>query len=355
MAEVIVLIEDYGAGHAVAAIKDGLLIDFVIDPFNAEDQSLVGSIMAVKVDAPKKGINGTFVSLPNGRKGFIRGNENFKTGSYVLVYAGNTVEDHKAQPVSSHLIIKGKYTILTPGRSGINVSRSIKDEYFRTDTGSKLSPLKNILPKNCGLIVRSRAIKTDEKEILIEAELHIRQYMSFFEKEFSKPEFLKDPTRAKEYASREWFFEQKELIIEEKMCFDRFGVWEQISKYLLDKVLLSNGGFIMIEVTSALVAVDINTAADTSRSAAFKTNLLAMKELPRQLRIRGLGGKIVVEFAPLAKQDRSKIEIELNKGFDLNKIQTTIVGWTKTGNLEIQRKREKLPIGAILSGDPRFK
>ena len=69
----------------------------------------------------------------------------------------------------------------------------------------------------------------------------------------------------------------------------------------------------MIETTSALTAVDINTGADVSYAGALKTNLLAVRELPRQLEIRGLGGKIVVDFAPLSKKDRSKIEFELIK------------------------------------------
>jgi Rne/Rng family ribonuclease len=147
---------------------------------------------------------------------------------------------------------------------------------------------------------------------------------------------------------QEWSFSEPHLVIEELSCFDQFGIWEQISEFQSSKVNLENGGFLMIEPTSAFVAVDINTGSDITYSGALKTNLLGMKELPRQLTVRGLGGKIVVEFAPLSKKDRSKIEIQLKKALDKARTECIIVGWTSLGNLELQKKREKQPISETL-------
>ena len=208
--------------------------------------------------------------------------------------------------------------------------------------------------ENSGLIVRSSANNADSSDIVSEVKLQIDLCKRFLYRKFAKPEFLINPVKAKDYALIEWSFQPPVSVIEEIDCFDRFGVWEQISEYLLDKKVLSNGGFMMIESTSAFVAVDINTGSDTSITAAYKTNLLAMKELPRELQIRGLGGKIVIEFAPLAKRHRLRMESELKIGFDKTKIRTSIVGWTKTGNLEIQRNKEKQPLKYILGDDPRF-
>ena len=97
-----------------------------------------------------------------------------------------------------------------------------------------------------------------------------------------------------------------------------------------------------------MVAVDVNTGSDLSYAGALKTNLFAMKELPRQLEIRGIGGKIVVEFAPLKKNDRIKIESELKTALNFYNSQCTVVGWTKLGNLELQKKRDKQPISKLL-------
>ena len=103
-----------------------------------------------------------------------------------------------------------------------------------------------------------------------------------------------------------------------------------------------------IEPTSALVAVDVNTGSDTSFAAGLKTNLVAARDLPRQLRLRGLGGQIVVDFAPMARKDQRQVEQVLRAGFKADGIETALVGWTGLGHFELQRKRERLPLSELL-------
>jgi ribonuclease G len=347
-------IEPFGIGHAVAAVENGTLVDLLIDPLDHSQQSLLGSVMSVKIGAPIKGINGTFVVLPNGDKGFIRGRHNFSLNSCVAVSVGTHAEDYKAQPVSTNLIFKGRYVILTPSKPGLNISRSIKDETSRANILSELIDVKKDLPSGCGLIIRSSAANVEPHNISEDTQNQLKRYQNVLNDDFSKPKFFEMPLKSRQIAFQEWEFFNPNEIIEEEFCFDRVGLWEQISQFLIPKVSLLNGGFLMIEPTSAFVAVDINSGSDTSYAAALKTNLLAMAELPRQLQIRGLGGKVIIEFAPLSKTDRTQAESELKKSFDKNKIESTIVGWTKLGNLEIQRKRERAPISSILKKDNRF-
>ena len=153
----------------------------------------------------------------------------------------------------------------------------------------------------------------------------------------------------------DWDFEPQNLIVEEAGCFDSFGVWEQISTFMGNRVGLENGGFLLIERTAAFIAVDINTGGDVSYSGALKTNLLAMKELPRQLEVRGLGGKVIIEFAPLSKNDRLKVETQLKKALVKYKTKCFVAGWTNLGNLEVQKTRNKIPLLEILKNDERFK
>ena len=100
-----------------------------------------------------------------------------------------------------------------------------------------------------------------------------------------------------------------------------------------------------MEPTRALTAVDVNTGGDLSPAAALKTNLAAARELPRQLRLRGLGGQIVIDFAPLAKIARGQVEKALNAALRTDATETRIVGWTPLGHLELQRKRSRRPLG----------
>jgi Rne/Rng family ribonuclease len=122
------------------------------------------------------------------------------------------------------------------------------------------------------------------------------------------------------------------------------GLWE-IAGELRRPPVARAAGSITIVPTRALVAVDVNTGADVSPAAALKANLAAARELPRQLRLRGLGGQVVVDFAPLAKPDRPKVETALSAALRHDGIDTAIVGWTPLGHLEIQRKRARRPLG----------
>jgi Rne/Rng family ribonuclease len=102
-----------------------------------------------------------------------------------------------------------------------------------------------------------------------------------------------------------------------------------------------------IEPTRALVAVDVNTGGDFSPAATLKANLAAARDLPRQLRLRGLGGQITVDFAPLAHRDRPRIEAALRAALAEDGIETTLSGWTPLGHLELQRKRTRRPIATL--------
>jgi len=88
----------------------------------------------------------------------------------------------------------------------------------------------------------------------------------------------------------------------------------------------------------------VNTGGNTTPAASLKANLAAARELPRQLRIRGLGGPIVVDFAPMPKKDRPRLEQALRSAFRSDQVETALVGWTALGHFELQRKRERLPL-----------
>ena len=92
------------------------------------------------------------------------------------------------------------------------------------------------------------------------------------------------------------------------------------------------------------------SGADTSPAAALKVNLAAAKALPRALRLRGLGGQVVVDFAPLSKGNRRQVETALRAAFKTCPVDTALVGWTPLGHYELQRKRERVATGPLLAG-----
>ncbi|MEO1307058.1 MAG: ribonuclease E/G, partial [Pseudomonadota bacterium] len=159
------------------------------------------------------------------------------------------------------------------------------------------------------------------------------------------PECLLDGPDPHHLAWREWG-EPGSLDTEEG-CFERRGVLDLIDALNGIEAPLAQGS-IAVEATRALVAVDVNTGGDLSPAAGLKANLAAAKALPRQLRIRGLGGQITMDLAPLAKKDRRQFEQVLRSAFRFDPVDTALVGWTPLGHFELQRKRERLPLTEAL-------
>jgi Rne/Rng family ribonuclease len=126
------------------------------------------------------------------------------------------------------------------------------------------------------------------------------------------------------------------------------GALDQVEALLSPRAPLPGGAWMMIEPTSALVAVDVNTAGDFTTAAGLKTNLAAVEDLPRQLRLRGLGGQVVIDAAPLSRRDRRQVESSLKRALKADPVDTQVLGWTALGHLELSRRRERRPLRELL-------
>jgi Rne/Rng family ribonuclease len=123
-----------------------------------------------------------------------------------------------------------------------------------------------------------------------------------------------------------------------------------VDALLSPRVELPGGGHMMIEPTRARIAVDVNTGTDTSPAAALKANIAAAREMPRQLRLRGLGGQVVIDFAPMPKRERVTLEQQLRTAFKGEAAETSLAGWTPLGLYELVRKRDRVALAALLEG-----
>jgi ribonuclease G len=137
--------------------------------------------------------------------------------------------------------------------------------------------------------------------------------------------------------------------------FDATGVSQDIEKALRPRVWLSSGGTIVIEQTEALVSIDVNTGkfmgAKRPEETVLRTNLEAAEEIARQLRLRDLGGIIVVDFIDMERVEHRSAVIEaLERALQRDRSRTKIVGLSELGLLQLTRKRTRLGIGAALTG-----
>ncbi len=342
----IVVLDMIKGQPAAAMIEDGQLQELLIDP--ADDTALPGAIYRAVADRPMKGQGGMFVKLPEG-SGFLRQTDGLAPGQRVIVQVTGPSEPGKAVPVTTRLLFKSRLAIVTPGAPGLNISRRIKDEPLRAELEAIAADAMEGAGVDLGLILRSAAALAAPEEIAGDITEMRDLAQAVLADLTGGPELLVEGAGAHETAWRDWADPAPDQVIEKGFAAE--NVLEMIDALLLARVDLTGGGNMVIEPTRALVAVDVNTGTDTSPAASLKINIAAARDLPRQLRLRGLGGQVVVDFAPMPKKDRSILDQVIRAAFKTEAAETNLAGWTSLGLFEMTRKRDRWPLSDLLQPD----
>jgi Ribonuclease G/E len=294
-----IVLDHIGDREAAAYLVDGKLDDLLIDDIDAPRP---GAIFRAICDRPLKGQGGMMLRLPDGDTAFLRYSKGLRPGQPMLVQVTGYAEGGKAVPVTDRVLFKSRYAIVTPGKPGINVSRQIDDE----QRDRLLELAHSVHEGDHGLIMRSSCAAADVGEIVDDIEAMITLADAIMaEGEGTEPEALTEGDGPHTVAWREWTGRAE--VVTEAGSFEHLGVLDQIDG-LSDPMVAIGEGTLYVEPTRALVAVDVNTGGDTSPAAALKANLAACRALPRALRLRGLGGQITVDFAPMSKAHRKQVD-----------------------------------------------
>ncbi|MEL7014169.1 MAG: ribonuclease E/G [Pseudomonadota bacterium] len=329
-----VCLDAWNGVEAAAWIENGDLEDLLID----SDLPRPGTIYRAVTDRPLKGQGGMFVKTPDGM-GFLRQVKGLSPGRSLLVQVTGYAEPGKAIPVTSKLLFKSRFAIVTPNAPGLNVSRSIQDD----ETRDRLLEIAHdgMQGRDDGLILRSACDGAAAEAIAEDVAAMADLADAVLGDSSGGAEKLVEGPGPHDLAWREWPNEGD--FDAAPGAFARHGVDDMIASLQSPRVALSTGTM-FVEPTRALVAVDINTGGDTSPAAGLRANLAAAKDLPRQLRLRGLGGQITLDLAPMGKKDRRGLEAALRAAFRRDTIDTALAGFTPLGHYELQRKRDRAPI-----------
>lgn len=322
--------------EAAALMVDGQLQDLFLD----SDQPRPGAIYRAIANRPVKGQGGMFLTTPDG-SAFLRQIKGLAPGQPILVQVTGYPEPGKALPVTAKLLFKSRYAIVTPDAPGLNISRSIRDE----DRRDELLTLahEEMGQAAMGLILRSSCAGASAEDIRED----IRAMAGMAETVLADaggtgPEKLTEGDSPHLLAWREWADPAE--VETAAGCLETLGILDIIEGLGEPRVPLPGGASMFIEPTRALVAVDVNTGGDTSPSAGLKANIAAARDLPRQLRLRGLGGQVTLDLAPMAKKDRKTFEAALRAALRADTVETALAGWTPLGHYELQRKRDRIPL-----------
>jgi len=377
----------------VAILEDGVLAAYEIETINRTN--IKGNIYNAVVESVHPNLEAAFVKLAPDLKGFLPLDEvNFKLlpsrsdsrklgrigqhlhqGQKLMAQVVREPFGGKPPTVSTYFSLPGRFLVLMPGVESSGVSRKIED-------GTQRERLKRLIdelrpPDGFGLIVRTagmgqtktelqrdmkyllrlwesvqRSSKDGEFPGLVyrEADLVIRTIRDFMTPDVNEVwvdsqetcdtalRFVRDvmPSRAKTI----------KLYTGDRPLFNKFNLEEQIERIYMRRVPLPSGGEIVIDGTEALTAIDVNSAR-SKRSGDIEenntlTNLEAAAEIARQLRLRDLGGLIVIDFIDLAAmRNRAKVEREMRESLKGDRARHDMTRLSKLGLMEIARQRIK--------------
>lgn len=332
-----------GGRDAAALVVDGRLEDILVDPSGLQPFA-PGAILRGRVNRLMKGQGGVFVTLPDGATGYLRDRSGLREGQSILVQISGAAEPGKALPLTSRVLIRGRYGIATPTAPGVNVSRAIRDPQRRE--ALRLIGDAALAGRATGLIVRSAASAAHDDEISSELSQLVDIATAIAGDADGAPELLLDAPAPSDTAWHDWSDPAPDAVDDDYEMPDE--VADHVSALLSPRIALPGGASAFLEATRALLAIDVNTGPDNSPKAALKANIALARDLPRQLRLRGLGGQIVIDFAPISKRERGTLEQEMRKSFRGGGGDAVLIGWTAMGLFEMTRKRDRVPLSLLL-------
>ncbi|UCE27121.1 MAG: Rne/Rng family ribonuclease [Candidatus Coatesbacteria bacterium] len=387
----------------VAVIENGKLVELYMEERDVEYHA--GDIYKAVVEDVLPGLQSAFLDVGHGRKGFLHGadvistgmeeieellNENVGSPGGTKDYYGSPIQDtlregqevivqilkepigEKGAKLTTAISIPGRYLVLMPYADKVNVSNRIKDRLER----ERLRDLINgIRPHGIGFIIRTAAKGVEPEYVYGDMEELVGVWRRINEQAGRKraPCLLYKDRRLLHRTIRDIFTEDVDILIvddlgdyeetvksaekfspglsqrvrlyeDDEPLFEAFGVESEINSMFRRKVWLRSGGYIVIDETEALVAIDVNTGRFLGRKdleeTILKTNLEAAAEIARQVRLRNVGGIIIIDFIDMAIPENRHQVIDAFKGYlENDRARVNILELSELGLVEMTRQR----------------
>ena len=384
----------------MAILEDGKLIEFDIQM--SFKQPITGNIYLGVVQKVERGLQAAFVNYGGKKDGFLPlrdvshdnfpdangkegnhepGKHTLKVGQELLVQVLREVSGQKGALLTAYLSLPGRYLVLLPNKESSGVSRKIEDEVDR----KRLKEIVEQIQKEPGLgfIVRTAGMSRTKQElsrdyqhllrlweeikkktksvsapalIYQESDFGVRTLRDYFIPEITEiwvddPEtFKKMRAYCKAIAPRN--LKMIQLYKEKTSIFDKFQLEDQIRCIYQDRVNLKSGGYIIIKPTEAMITIDVNSGRASNKrnveETAFRTNIEAAEEVARQLRLRDLGGLIVIDFIDMMdRKNNAEVERTFKKALSLDRARIQLAKISKFGIMELSRQKKHSTIQEI--------
>ncbi len=385
----------------VALLEDEQLNEIYIERFS--NKRIVGSVYKGRVENVLPGMQAAFVNIGLEKNAFLYVKDIFldyeelfdgtespgnisikdvlKKGQEIMVQVVKEPIDSKGPRVTTNVTLPGRFMVLLPNANYVGISRRIENEEER----SRLKAIAHeIKPENMGLIIRTAAEGKKLRDIRHDLRLleKLWQVVKRKERTYNAPRIIHRDLNLVMKTVRDMFTRNidrfiinsgteyhkilelldlispqlKERVIlfdKDRNIFDYYNVEPKIANALSRKVWLNNGGYIVIDQTEALTSIDVNTGRFVGsldlKDTVLKTNLEAAEEIARQLRLRDIGGIIIVDFIDMENTEDDRMVLEqLKQYLKRDRTRSNVLGMTQLGLVEITRKKVGRRIDSIL-------
>lgn len=388
----------------VAVTEDHQLVEIYFE--RAENMSIMGNIYKGKVENVLPGMQAAFVNMGEPKNGFLYVNDAvpremdeegniletessieqvLRSGQELLVQIMKEPVGTKGARITTHPTIPGRFAVLMPTVKYVGISRRIEDEIER----NRLKTLMGeILGGKMGAIIRTSAAGISREELESDVKMLMRQWYRIQQKSLksSAPALIHKDYTLLERMVRDVFVgeisciyadsadtrdklrdildffvpqDKDKVVVSTRDIMQVNDLNAQLERALKNKVWLKCGGYLIMEQMEALTVIDVNTGKyvgeNNLENTVFKTNIEAATEIAKQLRLRNIGGIIIIDFIDM-RDEADKLEIisHLEKELKKDRIKTNILGLTQLGLLEMTRKKNGKVLSSVLMKDCVF-
>ena len=384
-----IIINKKEENKTIAVVENGKLVEIYEDNINNKHKRNEGNIYTGITKDIIPGMQAAFIDIGTEKNSFIHVKDILpqtdekisaseeakikdvvKINKKLLVQVQKDSNDKKGARTTTHIKLTGKYIILLPQTTITTISQKIENE---EEKERLLKIVKGNLPQNMGGIIRTSAEKQKEDVIIEEIKQLNKQWQEIY-KDFQKGEntprlLYKSPSivekiiidlpnekinsiivnNKEDYEDLEQILRKMNIqniklnLEENEDLIEKYDLQHQIEKVNQRKIWLNCGGFITIDPTEALVAIDVNSGKYTGKTnleeTIYKVNYEATIEIAKQLRLRDIGGIIIIDYIDMKTEDnKQKIEKLLRETLKQDRAKTQVEGFTKLNLMELTRK-----------------
>ena len=385
----------------IAITEDGTLTELELESYAGK--KLKGNIYKARISRIEPSLQAAFIDIGTERNGFLQINDIHPSyfrqpvpddlinhpqkvriqdilspGQELVVQVVKEERELKGATLTTYLSLPGRYVVIMPGSDRGGISRKISEAEQRRRLKKLCTELE--IPSGMGLIIRTAGLDRSLADLSRDLSLQLKLWERILTnaQTASCPTLLYQESDLSTRVIRDYFTpEVREIIIDDPVTFERvkefvgevmpryrsrirffedetplftyFGIDDQVANSFQREVSLPSGGAIVIESLEALVAIDVNsgkaTTEDTIEETAYKTNLEAADEIARQLRLRDLGGLIVIDFIDMVdRRHKATVERRLREAVEQDKARVELGRLSKFGLIEMSRQRLRGPL-----------